>query len=292
MTIITVAYNSREVLPGLVDSLPAACQGVVDWRLILVDNASDDDSAAVVRELLPQATIARSNHNGGFAAGVNIGLKRVPEDRAVLLVNPDARLHPGSVRALLDGLAPKVGIVAPRLLEENGSLYPSLRREPSVLRVFIAALLGDRLAGRIGGLGEVITGRGAYERPRDVAWAGGAVLLLAPHLVRRIGLLDESFFLYSEETEFALRARRCGYRVRYEPSAVTTHLGGEGTSSPSLYRLLVANKVRLYARLHPGLAARAYRRAMMLHQWVRARRGDELARHGFDELRDRSLLDG
>lgn len=292
VTIITVAYNSREVLPGLVESLPAACQGVEDWHVVLVDNASDDDSAVVLRALLPEATLVRSNHNGGFAAGVNLGLERVSDDRAVLLVNPDARLHPGSVRALLDGLETQVGIVAPRLLEEDGSNYPSLRREPSVVRVFVAALLGERLAGRLGGLGEVITARRAYERSRDVAWAGGAVLLFAPHLVRRIGLLDESFFLYSEETEYALRARRYGFRVRYEPSAVATHLGGEGTSSPRLYRLLIANKVRLYARSHPGLAARAYRRGMMLHQWARAQRGNELARQGLAALRDRSLLDG
>lgn len=291
VTVICVTYNSGSVLPGILSSLRDGMAGT-SWDLIVVDNNSDDGSVGTVRSLAPYATVIEAPHNRGFAAGVNRGLQRTSAERAVLLVNPDTRLHEGSVARLVAELRnPSVGIVAPRLLEEDGSTFPSLRREPSLLRALGAAFLGERRAGRVPFLGEVIVGTRAYRRARDVAWAGGAVLLLAPGLTERIGLLDESFFLYSEEADLALRARDAGFRVRYQPEAVATHIGGESTTSPELYRLLMANKLRLYARRHPGWRARLYRRLLLLHQRLRAFR-DGMSRHGVDALCDRSLLDG
>lgn len=293
VTVVCVTYNSAQLLEGFVTALHAGMAGVADWDLIGVDNASDDDSAVQLRVLHPAATVLQAPDNGGFAAGVNLALERIDGDRAVLVVNPDARLHRGSVARLLEEVAqPHVGIAAPRILDPDGTTNPSLHRDPTVLRMLGAAVLGDRRAGRIGALGEVMVGDRVYDHPQDVAWASGAVLLFAPGLVERIGPLDESFFLYSEETEFAMRARDAGFLVRYRPDAAATHLGGDAHRRPRLYRMLVANKVRLFARRHPRWQTQLYRDAMILHQRIRARRGSSIARHGLAELRHPSLLDG
>lgn len=292
VTVVCVTYNSAELLPDFVEALHKGLQQT-SWALISVDNASQDQSADRLQALLPSARIVRSPTNDGFAAGINRGIRVAESDQAILIINPDARLHAGSVaRMLVEAQRPGVGIVAPRLLDADGTTYPSLWRESTVLRVLAAAVLGDRLAGRVPGLGELLVGGRIYDHPRDVVWASGAVLLFAAGLVERVGLLDESFFLYSEETEFALRTRDAGYHVRYCPDAVATHLGGDSNASPQLYRMLIGNKLRLYSRLHPRWQSRLYRRAMIVHQIVRARLGREMAPHGLAALRDRTLLDG
>ena len=135
-------------------------------------------------------------------------------------------------------------------------MQPSLRRRPSALRTVSEAVLGGDRAGRTGSLGESVGVLRAYETARRVDWATGAVWMVSAECVAAVGLLDERYFLYSEETEYMLRAGDAGFAVHYEPEALAVHIGGEQSTSPYLWALSVTNRVRLQRELYgPGAAA-------------------------------------
>ncbi|HET9257235.1 MAG TPA: glycosyltransferase, partial [Pseudonocardiaceae bacterium] len=210
--------------------------------------------------------------NDGFAAGVNAGLTAA-SGCDVLVLNPDIRLDPGSVAALRESLLRPgtgiTGITVPRLLDAEGQVHPSLRRRPSVPRAFAAALLGGTRAGRVPALGELIIDPAPYLRGGVAAWATGAAWLISADCIAMVGHLDERYFLYSEETEYMLRAADHGFVVRLAPAAVAIHLGGAQTRSPSLWALSVTNQVRLHRERRGMAAAGAMWLALVLSETLR-----------------------
>jgi GT2 family glycosyltransferase/glycosyltransferase involved in cell wall biosynthesis len=285
LTVVVVTYNSREVLGGCLAALPAALDGVADRRVVVVDNASTDGSLELAAACLPEAVCTSAGRNGGYAAAINHALDVTGATGDVLVMNPDVRLQPGSVRRLLDAMGSSgAGIVAPKLVDDDGNLLFSQRRDPTVARVLGEWLLGGRRAGRIAALGEVVTDPIAYERGGWAAWASGAVLLISAECRAAVGAWDESFFLYSEETDYCQRARREGFRVRFEPRVTAVHLEGDLESSGALRRHLVRNKLRLYQRTHGPLASGAFRAALLLNDATRAARGSRRHREGVAEL--------
>jgi N-acetylglucosaminyl-diphospho-decaprenol L-rhamnosyltransferase len=248
VAVVVVTYNSAALLPDLIRSLPAGL-GDLTWHLIIVDNASADETVRVAAQLRPDATIVQTGRNAGYAAAINAGVAAAPPHAYVLVLNPDVRLAPGCVPALRTALrAPGTGISVPLLTDGDGTRIDSLRREPSLLRILADALLGARRAGRLGRLGEVISDPNVYREEAVPDWAEGSTLLISAECLRHTGPWDESYFLYSEETEFALRARDRGFRIRYTPAAQAVHIGGDSRWSPALWALLVTNRVRLHRR--------------------------------------------
>jgi N-acetylglucosaminyl-diphospho-decaprenol L-rhamnosyltransferase len=276
--VAVVTFNSAEVLPGLLDSLPAACAGL-DWELVVADNASSDAGLDLVAERAPDARVLRLGRNAGYAAGVNAAAAAPGDYRALLVTNPDVRLAPGAVGRMLQVLdLPVTGIVVPRLADADGRLVPTLRRRPTVLRALGEALLGGRRAGRWRALGEVVADPRAYHTLGQADWASGAVMLVSAACLRAVGPWDESFLLYSEETDFALRATDAGWRLRLAPDARGVHIGGEAHVSPFLWSLLTVNRVRLYARRHGRLRGGAFWAAVALNEALRALAGRPASR--------------
>jgi GT2 family glycosyltransferase len=276
VTIVVVTYNSAPLLTDFFAALPAAVEGLDTVSVAVADNASADETVELVRRCAPDATVVDLGGNRGYAAGINAALEAVPPSRAAYVLNPDIRLGPGSVRTLLDALEqPRTGITVPRLFEADGSQAPSLRREPSVRRALAAAVLGGERAGRIGTLGELVYDPARYEEPGVYDWATGAALMISRACMDAIGPWDESFFLYSEETEYALRARDAGFLLRYVPGAEAVHIGGESHSNPDLWTLSNVNRVRLYARRHRRAQTLAFRGALVLNEAIRAVSGDQ-----------------
>jgi GT2 family glycosyltransferase len=166
----------------------------------------------------------------------------------------------------------------PRLLNPGGSLQPSLRRTPTVGRALAEAVIGGDLAGRVGTIGELVVNPREYDHPGPAAWATGAAMLLSAEAIRDLGPWDESFLLYSEETEYCLRAADRGWRLWYEPAALVEHIGGESDTNPTLYALMVANKVRLFRRRRGAVAGSAYYLAVVLGEGIRALAGRRTSR--------------
>jgi len=250
LDVVVVTYNSVHVIGDLLDSLPSAL-GALTADVIVVDNGSTDGTADFVTAR-GGCKVVRSA-NVGYAGGINRGVREGGSAEAILILNPDVRLSENSIPPLLKALhEPHVGIVAPQVRSPEGELEFSLRREPSLLNA-----TGLSRTGRPA-LSEHISDPADYARPRVVDWALGAVLLISRSCYDLLGGWDESFFLYSEETDFCLRARDLGLLTWYEPGSVAVHIGGASGRSGKTHSMQIVNRVRLYRRRHAASASWFY----------------------------------
>ncbi|MGF6823708.1 N-acetylglucosaminyl-diphospho-decaprenol L-rhamnosyltransferase [Microbacterium sp. ZKA21] len=287
IAICVVTFNSAALIEDLTASLPEGAYGTT-WTLVFADNDSADDTLAQITRHAPDAVVVQTGSNLGYSGGVNAAIAAAGEQDAYLVLNADVRLTPGSLVSLLGALGDGAGIAVPRLIDADEQPHWSLRREPTLLRIWCDALIGAERAGRIGALGEVVADPSAYESTHFVDWAEGSTQLISAECLHACGPWDESYFLYSEETEYDLRVRAHGFGVRYEPSAVAQHLKGESAVSPQLWSLLTLNKAMLYARRHGPVASTAFWLALVVREASRAALGKATSRAAlFDLLRPR-----
>lgn len=281
-TLVVVTYNSADLLEDFFASLPAALAGVESYRIVVSDNASSDDSIALVKALCPEALIVTSDTNRGYSAALNAAVAASGPTESVLTLNDDIRLGPGAVRTLIDELASdaEAGMAAPRLVDGDGHLLLSQRREPTVARAFGEAILGGDRAGRHEKLGSVVQDEEMYNRVSHPTWASGCALLISDSCWQSMGNWDESLFLYSEDVEYALRARDAGFTVRFVPTAEAVHLVGPSHKDPRLWSMLVWNRYRLYRRRHGAVRSGLFRLGLLLNEVLRAVVGSEVHRAG------------
>jgi GT2 family glycosyltransferase len=238
MAVAIINYNTCEHLRVCLTSVVAEHSGPI----IVVDNASCDGSVAMVRDLFPQVALYANRTNRGFGAACNEAIAH-SSTPYLLLLNSDTILQPGAVDALAAYLEhhPQTGIVGPRLLNVDGSLQPSCFPFPTPLNI---ALELSNLSSMIRFLPRI---RQQYLRswshvyPRAVPWVLGAALALRRTAFDAVGGFDESFFMYSEETDLCYRMREAGWQTHFTPAAAITHSGAASTSQ---YRVDMA--VRLF----------------------------------------------
>jgi N-acetylglucosaminyl-diphospho-decaprenol L-rhamnosyltransferase len=279
LSVVIVTYNSSSTLPGLLDSLPAGLAGIERSEVVIADNASSDLSADIAAAHPIGARVFRTGRNGGYAAGINAALSAISSDADVLILNPDIRLLPGAAAPLTAHLRDGAGIAVPHILHEDGTEAPSLRREPSIVTAWSDALLTGRLRARID-IGETILGPARYRSDGLVDWASGAALAVAARTRRQVGEWDETFFLYSEETDFQRRARSKGLTVAFVRQSEMVHIGGDYARNPRLYAMLTANRIGYYARYHGPLATTAFRLGVLAGEAIRSANGSAVHRAG------------
>lgn len=245
--VVVVSYNSSSTLPGCVEPLT----GVPGVAVTVVDNASSDGSAETVAGL--PLRLVRAPRNGGFSYGCNLGVR---EGRApyVLLLNPDARIDLPTLAVLIRALSsePRLGVVGPRLIAEDGRLAWSQRRFPRLRSTFARAFFLHHVLPRARWVDELIRDPAAYGRAGEPDWLSGACLLVRRTALEGVGGFDEGFFLYSEDVDLFRRLREAGWRARFEPSAVVRHVGGASAPRHRTERIAAQSRVR-YARKHHGL---------------------------------------
>lgn len=273
VAIVVVTYNSDACVGDLLTSLADSGADTV----VVVDNGSTDGTVGVVQAFdgvrLVQST------NVGYAGGINLGVRAAPDADAYLVLNPDLSVRPGLVAALTAPLAdPHVGMVVPLVLHPDGRRQDSLRREPTLLRAVGLNRTGIPL------LSEYVTSDEDYQTPRDVDWALGAAVLIRRECYESVGPWDESFFLYSEETDFCLRARDAGWVTRFVPGGVVVHHGGGSGRTAATHQMLILNKVRLYARRHSSAASWVYWGVTLLSEASWVLRGHPESRASIDAL--------
>jgi N-acetylglucosaminyl-diphospho-decaprenol L-rhamnosyltransferase len=286
VAVVIVTYNSADVLRDCLASLADQSVDLVD--VVVVDNASSDKTVAIAAEsTAPPVRVIDMGRNAGYAAAINAGIAvlDISELDAVLVLNPDCRLASGALRILARALRPPGrGIAVPLLVNPDGSLQPSIRRSPTVARALAEALLGG-IAGRLRGVGELVTDPRIHSRPGRVAWATGAALLISAAAIVQTGPLDESYLLYSEETEYLLRAADGGWITWFEPAAVIEHIAGNGqATNPVLASLAVVNRVKLFRSRHNRVHAAAFFAAVTIGEGIRALAGRRTSRASFVAL--------
>lgn len=277
VAVVVVAYNSVDDIRALLPDLRRDAL-TTRLRLIVADNSSADGTVAMLSEHTDVITL-RTGGNLGYAGAINAAMARVGEAESILILNPDLHLDRGAIPRMLRRLRSdrRIGAVVPLLRDEDGGLYFSLRREPTVLRALADAVIGRYWQRRPAPLSEYVRDPSAYGWSHPVEWATGAALLLSARAAAGIGAWDERFFLYSEETDFQRRLRDAGWLVWFEPAAAATHRRGGSGSSPELDALLTVNRVR-YMQKHRPVAAGFFRAAVMLGEQLRRSPGNARAR--------------
>jgi GT2 family glycosyltransferase len=256
LSIVIVNWNTRDMLRSCLASIPQ--QPDLRMEVIVIDNASEDGSAAMVAAEFPEAKLIRNADNLGFATGTNQGL-RLADGRHLLLLNSDTLVH-GDVLAesvrYMDA-HPEVGMMGCKVLNEDGSTQMTCSRFPSFLNLLLQTLGLNRLE-RPRWLRRYQMLDWARDDEREVEVISGCYLLARRSAVAQIGLLDESFFLYGEETDWCRRCANAGWKLVFAPLGCITHFGS-GSSRRLNYRrdlMLSEGTVRLH-RKHGGRAAAA-----------------------------------
>lgn len=269
VAVVVVTYNSEADISVLIDDLRLAARDR-PIRLIVVDNQSRDDTVSIVGAH-DDIVLFESGGNLGYGGGMNAGLRLVGQCDAVAMLNPDLRVAPRAITRMLEVISDDgIGAVAPLMLEEDGAVYASLRREPSLTRAIGDAFLGGKIRVRPAFTSEVDSRPASYLEAHDVEWATGAALLVPAAVAREVGEWWDEFPIYSEETDYFRRIRELGRRIRFEPSAVVKHRGAGSGSSPGLAALMAVNRIRYVERYHGRAYTAMFRAVVALAEALRS----------------------
>jgi GT2 family glycosyltransferase len=246
--IVTVIHDSEPELPRLLDSL--ALLPEPRPRVIVVDSGSSDRGPALAQQR--GCELIALDGNRGFGAGCNAGIERVTEE-VTAFVNPDVELLDGGLARLARDAAAGGALLAPRLLNADGSVQDSAHPPPGRVEALIPALLPRRLL-------PVRYEPWRSERPREVGWAVAACIAGRTDELRSLGPFDGEAFLFYEDLELCLRARRAGIPTILRPDVAVRHLGGASTGRA----LEEEHDLDLRARRRREVMAQEGRRALAL----------------------------
>jgi N-acetylglucosaminyl-diphospho-decaprenol L-rhamnosyltransferase len=252
---VSVVVVSYDALPWLERCL----ESVRGIETIVVDNGSTDGTVARVRERFPEVQLVEQG-NRGLAAGWNVGLERTSTP-FVLILNADAWLTEGSLERLVAFAEqhPEAAVVGPRLLNPDGTLQRSVRGFPTLWRLATEYLFLRKLAPGSQLLNGFYAGGFAHDEVREADFVMGACMLVRREAVDAVGPLDESFFLFAEETDWCYRFVQAGWKVLFFPGAECVHVGG-ASHGGRLFRENVRGHLRFLAKHHgEGEAERARR---------------------------------
>lgn len=262
LDVVIVNYNTKDLLRACLQSIfNSECN--FRLRVLVVDNASKDDSVAMVeREFVPRydnLTLIASSHNGGFSYGNNLALRRIcplpetnvandsaanqlcigcqPQARYVVLLNPDTVVPPDAFQKMYDFMQmhPAAGVVGPKLVRANGQLDLACRRSFPTPAVSFYRMLG---------LSKLFPHNPRFARYNltfrspdelcEIDSVCGAFMMIRAEALQQAGLLDETFFMYGEDLDWAFRIKAHGWKVFYNPATTVIHYKGESSKQRSV----------------------------------------------------------
>jgi N-acetylglucosaminyl-diphospho-decaprenol L-rhamnosyltransferase len=273
VSVVVVTWNAA-------DHIEQCLESVRGHETIVVDNGSADGTVALVRERFPEVTVIEQD-NRGMGGGNNTGM-RAAGGRYWLLLNSDALARDGALDALA-GFAdahPRVAVVGPRLSNPDGSLQRSVRGDPTLWRLATEYLFLRKLGPRTDLFNAFYGGGFGYDLPREVESLLGAALFVRREAADEVGLFDEAFFMFSEETDWLYRFRRAGWQVWFTPSAEVVHLGG-ASHGGRLYVENLRGILRFTSKNHGAREAERTRRLLLWSLRLRSLlfRGEKGARY-------------
>ena len=247
VSVVIVAYNA---LPWLEQSLAS----VTGYETVVVDHGSTDGTPDLVRYRFPAVRLVEQA-NRGLAAGWNRGIRET-SGAYVLVLNADAWALGDAVERLAAFAAahPRAAVIGPRLRFPDGRLQPSVRGFPSAWRLATEYLFLRKLAPRSRMLNAFYAGDFDYAGVRQAEFVMGAVMLARRAAIDEVGLLDEDFFLFSEETDWCYRFRQAGWEVLFTPDAEFAHVYG-AVHGGRMFRENVRGNLRFIAKHHGRRAA-------------------------------------
>ena len=301
LAIITVSYNTRDLLADCLASVFDDLEySDLEAEVWVVDNASADGSAEMVRQQLPLARLLAHEQNVGFAAANNLALREIgflvslsPSGniagsadlpRHVLFLNPDTRVMDGALSAMVSFLdeVPRAGAAGAQLLHDDGSFQHSAFAFPGLAQVFLdffplhPRLTNSRLNGRYP--------RRLYERgmPFAVDHPLGAALMVRGETLAQVGGFDERFFMYCEEIDLCRRIRSAGWGIHCVPQAKIVHLVAQSTQQvrDRMFTALWRSRYLMFDKHNGPLFGWLVRRLVRLGLWAEARRAHAALQRG------------
>jgi N-acetylglucosaminyl-diphospho-decaprenol L-rhamnosyltransferase len=257
ITIVIVNYNTGHLLERLFSALGAA-QGVLKLQMIVIDNASRDNSVEILCSKYPFVELIENTSNVGFGRANNQAVARA-RGRYLLLLNPDAFVARDTLIKTFSFMEKnsRTGILGVRLLNEDGSPQPWFRVFPTPWNEFVAA---NALGRFFPGTGLIEDMAGDHREIRTCDWVRGCFYLVRKEVIDHVGLFDPRFFLYFEEIDHCRRCRQAGWDVTYFGDTEVVHIGGESAKTDaSITRMgrqitgLHVESELLYFRKHYGL---------------------------------------
>lgn len=239
-SICIVGINAQSYLRNCINSISSSGL-TVPYEIIYVDNYSTDDTKSMLEREFPEVRTIWNSQNLGYAKANNqaINLNQSPY---VLLLNPDTIVGPGSLNGLLDYLIthPKTGIAGPKVLNSDGSFQSHCKRgeaRPWEAFCYFSGL--SKLFPRSRLFSGYLQGFLDENEIHDVPAISGSCMLIRREVINHIGLLDERYFAYQEDTDYCVQARKAGWNVTYFPAAIVTHIGGKGGAEAQPYKTII-----------------------------------------------------
>lgn len=232
LCIVVVNYRTPGLVLDALDSLEGQVEAGLD-EVVIVDNASGDGSAErleraiAARGMSRYCRVLRAEHNGGFAAGNNIGI-RAADANFYLLLNSDTIVRKGAIQALLAQMQahPGVGLMGPRLEWPDGTPQISCFRDHTPVSELLAAAKTGPIASLLADFEVALP---VTNDTCEADWISFACVMIRREVIEKIGLLDEGYFMYFEDSDYCRAARAAGFRIQCYPNARVVHLRG-GTS--------------------------------------------------------------
>jgi len=228
LTVVTVTYSPGSHLDRFLSSLTVATDRPV--KVVMADNGSTDGAPEEAVERYPDARLLRTGGNLGYGTAVNRAVATVPrEQEFVLVANPDVAWGPGSIDALMDaaGRWPRAATLGPLIRDPDGSVYPSARHLPSLVRGGMHAVIGFAWKSNPWSKAYRQEHREPSERP--VGWLSGSCLLVRRSAFDAIGGFDERYFMYMEDVDLGDRLSKAGWQNIYVPDSEILHDKGHST---------------------------------------------------------------
>lgn len=258
LSIIIVSWNAKKYLKKCVDSIVNETGQYVK-EIIVVDNASTDGSAELIRENYKQVTLICNDANLGFAKANNIGIKQ-SRGRYVLFINSDVEVLGGCIEKMVPYMEqhPQIGMLGPQILDASGNIQRSCMGFPTLWNTFCRALALDSNFPVVKLFGGSLMTFWQHNTIRDVDVINGCFWMVRREAWTQVGLLDERFFIYAEDKDWCKRFWDAGWKVVYYPLAQSVHFGGASSSQAPIRFSLEMHRANLqFWRKHHGRPAQA-----------------------------------
>lgn len=270
LSIIIVNWNTRQLLKQCLESVGENIQSTPNFSIetIVLDNASTDASVELVKKEFPWVTLIESHQNLGFAGGNNQAIHQSC-GRHVLLLNPDTLIKPDGLKTLIVFMDsnPQAGAAGSMLLNPDGTLQTSCYPAPTLVREFWRLFHLDTIRP----FGIYRMANWDTEQAREVDVIQGASLILRRTALNQVGLLDDTYFMYTEEVDLCYRLQKSGWSLYWVPHSKVIHYGGQSTQQVAVKMFLCLYESKLiFIRKHYGwLAAQIYKLTLIIASLMR-----------------------
>lgn len=242
LSVIIVSWNTCELLRRCLQTVEAEIRDLPS-EVFVVDNASDDGSANMVASNFPWVKLIANRDNYGFAKANNQAI-RLSAGKRVLLLNPDTEVRPQSIISLLRFLDdhPSAGVVAPQLLNSDGSVQRSCRQFPTILGMLYELIGLSRMFPQRSQFRQYKMLDFDHQHERQVDQPEGACLLVRREVLEQVGMLDEGYFMLFEEVDWCYRIKHAGWEIWFSPSAKVLHHYGQSIKQVKARMIISSHK--------------------------------------------------